>query len=109
MKFLVDEQLPPFLARKLAESGYRAAHVTESPGLGSSDSEVVAWAEENLAAIITKDIHFVQRAALGLLAVPVIWVRFGNTANEELWMRFANEMPGVPASLGAGAQVIEIV
>ena len=109
MNFLVDEQLPPFLARKLTDSGYNATHVRDRPEPGSSDSIIAAWARDNQAVIITKDLDFVQQAGLGKLHVPIIWIRFGNTANEQLWSRFVKDLPRLQALLAAGTLVVEAI
>lgn len=106
MHFLIDEHLPLFLVRKLA---YHATHVRERPGQGSTASEVAAWARDNQAVIVTKDVDFVQQAGLGKMNVPVIWIRAGNTANEALWTRFVKDLPRLEALLASGAQIVETI
>ena len=44
MKFLVDAQLPPALARFLQSSGYPGEHVSEVGLLGAEDQQVWAFA-----------------------------------------------------------------
>ena len=59
MKFLVDAQLPPALARWIARPGHQAAHVFEI-GLQSADDPVI-WrrAREDGTVIVSKDEEFI--------------------------------------------------
>lgn len=62
MRFLIDAQLPPGLARWLGERGHRAEHVNEL-GLGAApDSVIEARARELRAVIWSKDADFADRA-----------------------------------------------
>lgn len=70
---------------------------------------VADWARENQAVIVTKDLDFVQQAGLGKLNVPIIWVRFGNTANDEIWTRFVRDLPRLQALLASGSQIVEAI
>jgi predicted nuclease of predicted toxin-antitoxin system len=55
MRFIVDAQLPPALARWLAANGHEAAHVADSNMASASDKAISDFALANGAAIITKD------------------------------------------------------
>ena len=61
MNFLVDAQLPPGLARWLAEQGHTAQHV-DKLGLGDA-GDVTIWnhALSINAIIVTKDEDFAER------------------------------------------------
>ena len=65
VKFLVDNQLPPMLARFLGTQGYEARHVSDL-GLGDADDERV-WqrAAEEGCVLISKDEDFALRVYLG--------------------------------------------
>lgn len=64
MRFLVDGQLPPALARWLVARGHAAEHVGDVGMQTASDSAVWDYALGESAAIITKDEDFAQRKIL---------------------------------------------
>jgi len=69
MRFLVDAQLPPALARWLSGQGYVAEHVLDLAMATSSDRDIWAYAMACGATIITKDQDFAGRRAR-LLVLP---------------------------------------
>ena len=84
MRFLVDAQLPPALARLLNDRAHVAEHVNDV-GLGASpDRELWRYALEHGAVIVTKDEDFADMAALGGNAPTIVWVRVGNTRRAAL-------------------------
>jgi predicted nuclease of predicted toxin-antitoxin system len=54
MRFLVDAQLPPALARWLAEKGHQAEHVADRQMQAASDAAIWDYALREAAAIVTK-------------------------------------------------------
>ncbi len=64
MKFLVDAQLPPALARWLREAGHEAQAVRDAGLLEAEDGAIWNHALAIGAAIITKDEDFSQRVRL---------------------------------------------
>ena len=62
MKFIVDAQLPPALARLLRESGCDASAVREIGLREANDAEIWRYAVQQQAAIITKDEDFAERS-----------------------------------------------
>jgi predicted nuclease of predicted toxin-antitoxin system len=75
MRFLVDAQLPPALARWLVANGHTAEHVADRQMEAASDSEIWGYALQEAAAIITKDEDFVERKTLSDTGPAVIWIR----------------------------------
>ncbi len=55
LRFLVDAQLPPALARFLAGRGHEAHHVVDVGLERATDAAIWAWARRHEAAILTKD------------------------------------------------------
>ena len=55
MRFLVDAQLPPALARWLAAQGHEAEHVADLGMQGASDTAIWSHALASAAAVVTKD------------------------------------------------------
>ena len=108
MRFLVDAQLPPALARWLRAQGNEAQHVEE---LGLQDAEdQIIWAQAlSLAAIIiTKDEDFAERAARDSNSPVIVWFRVGNATNRALLQWLAPRWAQIVTLLNAGQRLIEV-
>jgi predicted nuclease of predicted toxin-antitoxin system len=106
--FLVDAQLPPILARTMADAGYRARHVSDVGLLQAADMPIWEFACAQRCALITKDEDFVairQRAKHG---VPVVWLRIRNSSKQALLAWFIPKLPEIVALLDAGESLIEL-
>lgn len=108
LRFLVDAQLPPALARKIASLGYQAEHLLDLGLLEADDSTVWDHALTQHAVIITKDEDFAIRASVSKNAPAIVWVRIGNCANSRLLAWFEQEWPSIIATLEAGNRLVEI-
>lgn len=108
MRFLIDAQLPPSLAKHLSAHGHEATHVAEI-GLTSAPDRIL-WAHAAAigAVLVTKDEDFVMMRALDNKGPAVIWVRIGNTTKRALIERFAEKFPAILNSLERGDTIIEI-
>lgn len=108
MRFLIDAQLPPALARKLASLGHVAEHVADCGLATASDEAIRQYAASVAAVIITKDEDF---AILRLLreGPAIVWVRVGNTRRVELLRRIEAELSAIVAALDQGETLVEIV
>ncbi len=107
MRFLIDAQLPPGLARWLTARGYPCDHANDL-GIGPvADSRIEAEARRLGAVIWSKDMDFVERARLRP-GLQVVWIRLGNTTNAALRERLAPHLETVAAALAAGETLIEI-
>ncbi len=85
IRFLVDAQLPPGLARRLAERGYPADHVNRI-GFGiRSDGDIWRHASQYGATLITKDEDFLALANRDMSGPQIVWIRIGNIGNDALW------------------------
>ena len=82
MKFIVDAQLPPALARLLRESGCDASAVREIGLREANDAEIWRYAVQQQAAIITKDEDFAERCLYSRDQPVILWLRIGNTSNQ---------------------------
>jgi predicted nuclease of predicted toxin-antitoxin system len=107
MRFLVDAQLPPALARWLAERGHDAQHVSDF-NLGES-SDLVIWNKAQIlnAVIITKDEDFLQLSRTAPRPA-IVWITMGNTRRLELLARMEDALPEIIAALEAGERVVEL-
>jgi predicted nuclease of predicted toxin-antitoxin system len=108
VRFLVDAQLPPALARYLVLSGHEAIHVADLGMLSARDRDIWEHAARIDAALITKDEDFVTMRALNARGPAVIWVRVGNTTNRQLLGQFSLVSSAVVSALQRGETVIEI-
>ncbi len=106
LRFVVDAQLPPALARHLLDEGYKAEHVNRI-GLGAAkDSDVWAYARTHQAVLVTKDGDFADMARRASKGPAVIWLRTGNVTNNALWANFSRALPEILEALNAGERII---
>ena len=107
MRFLVDAQLPPGLARWLTAEGYPSDHVNDL-GIGpATDTRIEAEARRLGAVIWSKDVDFAERARRRP-GLQVVWLRLGNTTNVALRERLAPRLETIAAALAAGEILVEI-
>ncbi len=108
MRFLIDAQLPPALARWLAEQGHEASHLLDHGALGSSDRAVWELAQRLGAIIVSKDEDFVHLRTLRAEGPALIWVRIGNTSRRALPSWFAALLPHIERALRNGEVLVEL-
>lgn len=109
MRFLVDSQLPPALARWLTAAGHPSEHVADVGMAAASDASVWAYAAQTGAAIISKDQDFAVLRILSDAAEPgVVWLRIGNSRRAELLRWFEPLVPAIVAALGEGTRLVEV-
>jgi predicted nuclease of predicted toxin-antitoxin system len=108
MRFLVDAQLPPALARLLVEHGHIAEHVAEIGLRDADDSPIWSYALQHLAVIVTKDEDFPHRFRQSKSAPVVIWLRIGNTSRRALLQWFEPLIPQIVLTIEQGERLIEI-
>ena len=109
MQFIVDEQLPPALARWLVAQGHQAKHVLDLGLESASDSAIWNYALAHGFVLITKDEDFPQRKAVGDGGPAVVWVRLRNSRRRDLLIWFENVLPDLLVTLERGETLIEII
>jgi predicted nuclease of predicted toxin-antitoxin system len=109
MRFLIDAQLPPALARWLSARGYEAEHVVDRDLGSASDAAIWTFALESDAAIITKDEDFAQRKTLAQAGPAIVWSRLPNSRRRDLLAWFEDVLPDILAALERGETLIEVV
>ena len=106
----VDAQLPPALARWLADAyAVNAQHAQDVELLSAHDPVIFAAARAGGAAIvITKDDDFVE--LIGRRGPPpqVVWITCGNVRNAELRTIVLNAWPRVAELLAHGEPLVEL-
>jgi predicted nuclease of predicted toxin-antitoxin system len=108
MRFLVDAQLPPALARWLTRQGHTAEHVSEIGLQAAADRVLWDHALSINAVLVTKDEDFALRRTLTSTGPSIVWVRRGNTRRSELLAWFEPLLPRVVELLSRGEFLVEI-
>ena len=108
MRFVVDAQLPPALARRLETLGHTAEHVADRGMASASDHVISDYAACVGAVIVTKDEDFAIRRLLAE-GPAIVWLRLGNTRRAALLARIEAELPAIIAALERGETLIEVV
>ncbi len=109
MRFLVDAQLPPALARWLATQGHVAEHVADCKLETASDAAIWNFSVGVSAVIITKDEDFARRKAFGVTGPAVVWIRLPNVRRRDLLKWFEKALPDLLAALERGETLIELI
>jgi predicted nuclease of predicted toxin-antitoxin system len=108
MRFLVDAQLPPALARWLREHGHPAEHVADRGMAAADDREIWSYALAVGAIVVTKDEDFARRRVSASHGPSIVWIRLGNTRRRELLAWFELQLPAVLERLALGESLVEI-
>jgi predicted nuclease of predicted toxin-antitoxin system len=109
MRFLVDAQLPPALARWLTEKGHASEHVLDVGLMEATDQAIWARAGETGATLITKDQDFVTLLSVAPNGASVVWVRIGNTTRRQLLAWFDRLLPVIEQAIASGERLIELI
>lgn len=109
MRFLVDAQLPPALARWLATEGHEAEHVGDIGMQSASDAAIWDHALAHSAVVVTKDEDFARRKILSGEGPAIVWIRTPNTRRRDLLAWFGTVLPHVVSALERGETLIEVV
>jgi predicted nuclease of predicted toxin-antitoxin system len=108
LRFLIDAQLLPALGSLLSMRGHLAEHVNDV-GMGdASDRDLLRYALDHEAMIVTKDEDFATLITVGSESPPVIWVRVGNTRRAALLAWFEPLIDQIVSLVEAGNRLIEL-
>ncbi|HEY0281176.1 MAG TPA: DUF5615 family PIN-like protein [Rhizomicrobium sp.] len=108
MKFVLDAQLPPRLAKALVRAGHVAWHVYECGLLTAKDRDIWRFAMQEGAAVVTKDADFPAMRMHAPDGPPVVWLRLGNTGNDALEKALLSALPEIVAAIAAGEGMVEL-
>lgn len=108
MNFLIDAQLPPGLAYRLSQAGHSAVHLHGALAQEATDIDVAQEANRRGAVLVSKDEDFVDLSHRGILAVPFLWIRLGNTTNAALWRKLAPLLPEIESAFASGDRIVEV-
>lgn len=106
----MDAQLPPALARWLAEEHGEAATHVQDVGLLQADDPIIFETARagGAATVVTKDDDFVKLVERYGPPPQVVWVTCGNVRNAELRRIVLEAWPRVATLLAAGAPLVEV-
>jgi predicted nuclease of predicted toxin-antitoxin system len=93
LRFIIDTQLPPKLAKFLRDKGFPTIHTTYFPnGHLLDDKGIIEIAVRENRIIITKDSDFLDNFLLNGVPPKVLMLQFGNVSNAELIALFDREI-----------------
>ena len=108
MKFLVDAQLPPALARVLSSQGHTAQHVRDINMHADDDTAIWDYAIEKGMVVVTKDEDFAYRSGQGGSSPVIVWLRIGNTSRGALLQWFEPLLPRIVELIDQGECLVEV-
>jgi predicted nuclease of predicted toxin-antitoxin system len=108
LNFLVDNQLPPALARFLTDHGFPAKHVLDLELDGAPDAAVWRYALEHDMVLASKDDDFLHLAHRPDDLGRLVWLRVGNCRKSALLGAFSRALPQIVAALNEGQRIVEV-
>jgi predicted nuclease of predicted toxin-antitoxin system len=108
LRFLVDAQLPPKLAKSLVLLGHEAKHVIDIGMASASDEALWRHAVATGSVVITKDGDFAVRRQSMRDGPKIVWIRFGNTTSVALHSKLTPVVSEIVNALEAGETLIEV-
>ena len=108
MRFLVDAQLPPALARWFGEQGLSASPVRELGLRDSDDGSIMNHTISGDWTVVTKDEDFVARSLQHSSPPRIVWLRIGNCTNKVLIRWLGPLLPEILRQLESGHKLVEV-
>lgn len=108
MRLLLDNQLPPVLARWLAERGHDVRHVLDAELARSSDREIWETAMKDRRVLVSKDSDFFILATRPNDTGSLIWLRTGNCRTHDLITLIEKVWPQIEDIIASGQRIIEV-
>jgi predicted nuclease of predicted toxin-antitoxin system len=108
MRFLVDAQLPPALARFLEAHGCEAKSARDVGLREAEDATIWSFALAGKWIVVTKDEDFAERTIRVPSGPQVLWLRIGNSTNRVLFAWLEPLLPQALLDLQAGHRLVEL-
>lgn len=106
MKFLVDAQLPQYLAKALLLEGYDTIHTSSLGAQNRTPDQVISRiADSEDRILITKDSDFVASHYLEGSPAKLLLVSTGNIANDDLWVMLHANLKAIEEAFASVAFV----
>lgn len=108
MKFLVDNQLPPALARFISQDlGAEAYHVTDFGLQSAHGVQIWRYASSSELIVVSKDEDFISLSVIEPIT-KLLWVRLGNCRRVYLLDVFRRLWPKVIERFTNGDRIVEL-
>ncbi|MCC7119538.1 MAG: DUF5615 family PIN-like protein [Anaerolineales bacterium] len=102
MNFLIDANLPRRLVNLFSERGHYAIHTLDLPdGNATSDTTLLAIAEEKKCVVATKDSDFTTSFLLKNKPEKLLLISTGNISNKELELILIANFDQIISSISA--------
>lgn len=108
MKFLLDANLPARLVGEFVAAGHECVHVEDLLPRYAPDTKIARIANEAGAVVVSRDADFVHLAQVGLLEVPLVWIRLGNMRRAAIGAALRANLPAVIAAINSGQTIVVI-
>ena len=109
MKIWLDAHLSPAIAKFLNEEFSVNAVSLRSLGLrDSEDEDIFMKAKKANAVFFTKDDDFVELLERFGSSPKVVWLRTGNTSNQEVKRIFSSSFKSITSLLESGNDLVEV-
>lgn len=100
--------MPRALAAGIRDAGHECDGARRLIGADASDAEIAQLANRLGAAVLSKDVDFVDLVRRRVLLVPLIWVCLPNMKARETCGAILSLLPTIIASINDGQSIIEI-
>jgi predicted nuclease of predicted toxin-antitoxin system len=108
VRFLVDTQLPPALARCLARLGHEAVHTSEVGLEAALDADVWSKAIADGSIVVSKDEDFFHLANRPADRGRLLWIRIGNCRKVVLVDAIERTSATIVAAFESGQRIVEL-
>ena len=108
MRFIVDAQLPPALARALTLAGHPSEAVRDWSLRDADDDLIWNHAATKQMVIVTKDEDFATRVGRTSSGPTVVWLRMGNCSNQVLLEHFLPLLADIVERIHLGDRLVEV-
>jgi len=107
LKLLLDMNLSPRLLEPLRAAGFDASHWAQVGDPRASDAQVMEWARQQKAVVLTHDLDFSAMLAASRASAPsVLQVRSQDTLSDEFVARLLSSLMQFTQALEQGAIVV---
>jgi len=108
LNFLIDQQLPPAIARFLDSRGHASKHARELGLSEAPDAAIWQHAVQHNMAVISKDEDFYYLAVAPGSTGKLVWIRIGNCRKHTLIQTFETQLDNILKAFDSGCWIVEI-
>lgn len=108
MRFLVDVNLPPRLARWLSSRGHEARHLVDLNLLTATDTGIWDRGKNEEEIIVSRDNDFYDRSLIFGAPPQVFHIAVGNCSNARLFDLLQSNWSEIEIALSSGSTLISM-